>query len=80
MTSAGPCTPGDARLILTSAKSGAAGIALADTLGTTLQTLGFQDINGAELAGSVLVAFYSLPAPGKRETDVTVTLGLEAVF
>ena len=48
-------TPGDARLILTSAKSGAAGIALADTLGTTLQTLGFQDINGAELSGSVLV-------------------------
>ncbi len=47
--------PGDARLILTSAKSGAAGIALADTLGTTLQTLGFQDINGAELSGSVLV-------------------------
>ena len=47
--------PGDSRLILTSAKSGAAGIALADTLGTTLQTLGFQDINGAELAGSVLV-------------------------
>jgi|CXWL01.1.fsa_nt_gi flagellar hook-associated protein 2 len=47
--------PGDSRLILTSAKSGAAGIALADTVGTTLQTLGFQDINGAELAGSVLV-------------------------
>lgn len=47
--------PGDSRLILTSAKSGAAGIALADTLGTTLQTLGFQDINGAELSGSVLV-------------------------
>lgn len=46
---------GDSRLILTSAQSGAAGIALADTTGTTLQTLGFQDINGAELAGSVLV-------------------------
>jgi flagellar hook-associated protein 2 len=47
--------PGDSRLILTSTKSGAAGIALADTVGTTLQTLGFQDVNGAELAGSVLV-------------------------
>jgi flagellar hook-associated protein 2 len=47
--------PGDSRLILTSTKSGAAGITLADTVGTTLQTLGFQDINGAELAGSVLV-------------------------
>lgn len=47
--------PGDSRLILTSAKSGAAGIALADTTGTTLQTLGFQDGLGAELSGSVLV-------------------------
>lgn len=46
---------GDSRLILTSAKSGAAGIALADTTGTTLQTLGFKDGLGAELAGSVLV-------------------------
>ncbi|MDX2261013.1 MAG: flagellar filament capping protein FliD [Gemmatimonadales bacterium] len=47
--------PGDSRLILTSTKSGAAGITLADTVGTTLQTLGFQDGFGAELAGSVLV-------------------------
>ncbi len=47
--------PGDSRLILTSTKSGAAGITLADTVGTTLQTLGFQDGLGAELAGSVLV-------------------------
>ena len=47
--------PGDSRLILTSTKSGAAGITLADTVGTTLQTLGFQDGLGAELDGSVLV-------------------------
>jgi flagellar hook-associated protein 2 len=47
--------PGDSRLILTSATSGAAGITLADTTGTTLQTLGFKDGLGAELAGSVLV-------------------------
>lgn len=36
--------------------------------------------DGLSLAASLLVSYDSLPAPGKRETDVTVTLGLEAVF
>lgn len=32
------------------------------------------------LVGALLVTFDSLPAPGKREADIALTLGLEAVF
>lgn len=48
-------SPTDQRLVLTAAKAGAAGIALADTSGTVLQNLGFLTAGGANAAGSVVV-------------------------
>lgn len=48
--------PGDARLVLTSTQSGASGITLADTSGTTLQTLGFLDGMGAKQTAAILVS------------------------
>lgn len=48
--------PGDARLILTSTTSGASGITLADTTGTTLQDLGYIDGFGANQVAATLVS------------------------
>lgn len=49
-------SPTDSRLILTSDVSGSAGISLADTSGTTLQSLGFLDGTGKIPTAAVLVA------------------------
>lgn len=46
----------DHRLVLTSATTGATGIALAESSGTVLQSLGFLDGGGAKLAGSILTS------------------------
>lgn len=49
-------SPTEQRLVLTSRAAGAAGIALADTTGTALQSLGFLDGAGDLAAGAELVA------------------------
>lgn len=36
--------------------------------------------DGLSFVAALLVAFDSLPAPGKKDTDLTLTMGLEAVF
>jgi flagellar hook-associated protein 2 len=46
--------PGDNRLILTSTATGANGLTLDDTIGTTLQSLGFLDGSGAVETAAVL--------------------------
>lgn len=46
----------DHRLVLTSSATGAAGIALAESSGTALQSLGFLDGGGAKLAGAILTS------------------------
>lgn len=49
-------SPAEQRLVLTSSATGAAGIALADTSGTVLQSLGLVDALGAIEPGAVLQA------------------------
>ncbi len=68
---------GDARLILTSATPGAAGIALADTTGTVLGTLGLLDPGAILTAGSD--AQFSIDGVALTRTSNSVTDAIEGL-
>lgn len=68
---------GDARLILTSTTPGAAGIALADTTGTVLGTLGLLDPGSILTAGSD--AQFSIDGVALTRTTNTVTDAIEGL-
>jgi len=69
--------PADQRLILTSTTSGAAGIALADTTGTVLGTLGLLNPGSVLTAGSD--AQFSIDGVSMTRTNNTVTDAIEGV-
>lgn len=69
--------PGDERLILTSTTPGAAGIALADTTGTVLDTLGLLDPASVLTAGSD--AQFSIDGVSMTRTSNTVTDAIEGL-
>lgn len=76
-------SPTDNRLVLTSTASGAAGISLADTTGTVLQSLGLQDGVGGVPAAAVLVdgtdALFTIDGVALTRTSNVVSDALEGV-
>ncbi|HET9065675.1 MAG TPA: flagellar filament capping protein FliD [Gemmatimonadales bacterium] len=76
-------SPTDNRLVLTSGASGAAGITLADTTGSVLQSLGLQDGAGSVPPAAVLVdgadAFFTIDGVALTRTSNVVSDALEGV-
>lgn len=76
-------SPTDNRLVLTSGASGATGIALADTAGAVLQSLGLQDGGGTVPPAAILVdgadALFTIDGIALTRTSNVVTDALEGV-